>query len=129
MLIGELSSKTGLSRDTIRFYEKHGLITVERNQRRQNNYKEYSVNILSRISKIKSLKNYGFTLNEIKEIIALWETGSFACEEEKPKVLDKIQVIEDKIKELIEIKDRLNNSIQNCPTNCDIVKVLDKSNN
>jgi DNA-binding transcriptional MerR regulator len=42
MLIGKLVKETGLSKDTIRFYEKHGLISVNRKERRSNNYKEYS---------------------------------------------------------------------------------------
>ena len=42
MLIGELSQRTNLSRDTIRFYEKQGIISVSRKERRDNNYKEYS---------------------------------------------------------------------------------------
>ena len=41
MLIGELSNRCSLSRDTIRFYEKQGLIRVSWEERRSNNYKEY----------------------------------------------------------------------------------------
>ncbi|MFN0293524.1 MerR family transcriptional regulator [Pedobacter helvus] len=59
MLIGELVAKTGLSRDTVRFYEKQGLIAVGRKQRRENNYKEYSDEVLERLLTIKRLKNFG----------------------------------------------------------------------
>lgn len=40
MLIGELSKQTGFTRDTIRFYEKQGLIRVDREQRTPGNYKD-----------------------------------------------------------------------------------------
>ena len=53
MLIGELSKACGLSRDTIRFYEKHGLIAVGKRERRFNNYKEYSEETLKRLLSIK----------------------------------------------------------------------------
>ena len=53
MLIGELSAKTGLTRDTIRFYEKEGLIKIARKQRRENNYKEYDETVLERLNLIK----------------------------------------------------------------------------
>src|SRR3546814_17661555 len=49
MLIGELSEKTGFSRDTIRFFEKQGLIQLDRKQRRDNNYKEYPEEVLNRL--------------------------------------------------------------------------------
>ena len=42
MLIGELSKACEMSRDTIRFYEKNGLIAIGKKERRFNNYKEYS---------------------------------------------------------------------------------------
>ncbi len=41
MLIGQLAQRTGFTRDTIRFYEKHGLIQMPHKARRENNYKEY----------------------------------------------------------------------------------------
>ena len=53
MLIGELSKSSGLTRDTIRFYEKQGLITLGRRERRVNNYKEYPNSILRRLLLLK----------------------------------------------------------------------------
>lgn len=124
MLIGELSKKTGLSRDAIRFYEKQGLITVSNADRRTNNYKEYSSEILSKIYLIKDLKDFGFTLNEIKEIISSWTSRTFDCEVEKPRILNRISFIEEKIKQLTAMRNSLVRSIQNCPTDCDIVQSL-----
>lgn len=71
MLIGELSAKTGLSRDTIRFYEKQGLIKVSRGQRRDNNYKEYPEEVVDRLLTVKRLKGLGFTLNESGDLLAM----------------------------------------------------------
>jgi len=68
MLIGELSKRTGLSRDTIRFYEKQGLIKVGRRERRVNNYKEYSDGILRHLLLFNKIKSYGFTLNELPKL-------------------------------------------------------------
>ncbi|WP_374759669.1 MerR family DNA-binding transcriptional regulator [Dyadobacter chenhuakuii] len=59
MLIGELSKQTDLSRDTIRFYEKQGLIAVGRKERRFNNYKEYSEHV----------RDY-FRSNELKALVS-----------------------------------------------------------
>lgn len=124
MLIGELAEKTGLSRDTVRFYEKTGLIKVHRGQRRANNYKEYPLESIDAIEAIKSLKQCGFTLNEIKEAIGLWESHSFHCEEEKPKLIQRVARIDQQIQELTAIKHRLLNTVESCPHGCEVVKAL-----
>ncbi|MCW3121025.1 MAG: heavy metal-responsive transcriptional regulator [Flavipsychrobacter sp.] len=69
MLIGELSKASGFSKDTIRYYEKIGLIELRKRDRRDNNYKDYPVEILYTLKAIHNLKGLGFTLEEIREII------------------------------------------------------------
>ena len=93
MLIGELSKRTGLSRDTIRFYEKQGLIKVGRRERRVNNYKEYSDTLLKRLLLINKVKSYGFTLNESAEIISLLEANLGTCDQISKAADKKISVI------------------------------------
>jgi len=72
MLIGELSKRTGFSHDTIRFYEKKGLIETNKKDRRGNNYKEYPETVYNKLVLIKTVKELGFTLNEIDEFIKAW---------------------------------------------------------
>lgn len=79
MLIGELVDRTGLTKDTIRFYEKKGLISVGRRSRRENNYKEYSEQILDKLMLIRKLKDMGFTLNEIDTFLELWREEDASC--------------------------------------------------
>ena len=79
MLIGELMKRSGLTKDAIRFYERRGLINLDKRQRRQNNYKEYSEQVLERLLLIKTIKEFGFTINEIDELFALWETDDDVC--------------------------------------------------
>lgn len=70
MLIGELSEKTGFSRDTIRYYEKVGLLTDNEQARRSNNYKDYGQSAVERMLRIGRLKEHGFTLSEIRDLLA-----------------------------------------------------------
>ena len=65
MLIGELVARSGLTKDTIRFYEKKGLIALDQKSRRENNYKEYSEHVLEKLMLIRRLKDMGFTLTEV----------------------------------------------------------------
>src|SRR5688500_3141086 len=94
MLIGELSRLSGFSRDTIRFYEKEGLINPGRKQRTLNNYRNYSSDILQKLLLIKKLKGFGFTLNETAELIALMEENMASCHTVNEQVQVKVQAID-----------------------------------
>ncbi len=118
MLIGELSNKTGLSRDTIRFYEKQGLIAVGRKERRDNNYKEYSENTLHKLLTIKRIKGFGFTLSETDEFLTLLDKNAATCENVGEKMYEKLKKIDEKIKELQDLKDSLSSDLINCTNNC-----------
>lgn len=124
MLIGILSQRTGLSRDTIRYYEREGLITVGRKERQPNNYKEYSEATLRRLLAINRLKGFGFTLRAIQELIDWWDADLFNCPEGKVQVEQKINVIDEKIAQLLTVRQRLVASIANCPTDCAIQSAL-----
>jgi DNA-binding transcriptional MerR regulator len=71
MLIGELSKRSGFSRDTIRYYEKIGLIELPKKSRKENNYKDYPVEVLFLLRAIRKYKDLGFTLEEIRELLVL----------------------------------------------------------
>ena len=95
MLIGELSQKTGFSKDTIRFYEKVGLISASHRQAGTRQYKEYSPETVDRLSMISQGKRLGFSLREIKQLLDEWGEGEISKQ-------DQIQVIEQKIEEITE---------------------------
>jgi len=114
MLIGELSKQTGLSRDTIRFYEKQGFIKVGRRERRVNNYKEYSDGVLRRLLLFKKIKSYGFTLNESAQIISLLDANLASCDRISKTAGEKIVTIDKKIEELKALKKLLKTSIESC---------------
>ncbi|MCB1326793.1 MAG: MerR family transcriptional regulator [Leptospiraceae bacterium] len=70
MLISELSRRTGVSRHTIRYYEKFGLISPR--GRRENNYREYEDEDRVAILFIDRVKRLGFSLKEIREFMELF---------------------------------------------------------
>ena len=118
MLIGEISKKTSLSRDTIRFYEKKGLIKVDRTDSEWNNYKDYSVETLKALLLIKKTKGFGFTLNEIAELMELFKMDAASCNVMSVKIKEKLSDIDKKIKELKDMKkmifDKMNEARNNC---------------
>lgn len=125
MLIGELSTRSGLSRDTIRFYEKHGLISVSRKNRRENNYKDYPEDVLNRLLSIKLIKGFGFTLNETSDLLDLIEVNQATCNNVEGKIRSKIELLDSKIQELINIRTMLIKSVSNCVGSCNPEKPED----
>lgn len=118
MLIGQLAQRTGFTRDTIRFYEKHGLIAVPRKARRENNYKEYPDEVLERLLTIKRIKAMGFTLNETQEILVLVEMDKATCATMAHKANEKVVAIEQKIAELVRLRETLRSAVKGCTTAC-----------
>lgn len=125
MLIGELSKRTGFSHDTIRFYEKKGLIAMNKKERRDNNYKEYPESVYNKLVLIKTVKELGFTLNEIDEFIKAWGDEDASCSNLTNHLTDKISRVDDQIKLLQEIKAKLNSSLEKCKgDNCEFEKMI-----
>lgn len=125
MLIGELSKRTGFSHDTIRFYEKKGLIAVNRKERRHNNYKEYPEAVYEKLVLIKTVKELGFTLNEIDEFIQAWGDQDASCSNLTSHLTDKINRVDEQIKLLQGIKTKLTTSLSKCQAdNCEFEKMI-----
>jgi MerR family copper efflux transcriptional regulator len=76
MKIGELASATGLSRDTLRFYEKRGLLLP---RRRDNGYRDYPPEAVQWLCYLRSAQQLGFTLAEIEAGMPLLESPDTAA--------------------------------------------------
>ena len=68
MKINEVAKHTGLTAPTIRFYEKEGLLSPRYVRRGENNYREYSEEVIEHLLMIKEIQAAGFTLAEFKEL-------------------------------------------------------------
>jgi DNA-binding transcriptional MerR regulator len=125
MLIGELAQKTNLSRHTIRFYEKLGLIQVPEKSRRKNNYKEYPEETLSRITAIKEITARGFTLKEARGIITLINDGTLDPQRAKKYLVKKLKLVQKQLDELANTKKNLLTMIDQCDTGaCDVTRLV-----
>jgi len=127
--IGELAKLANVSQDTLRFYEKHGLITPS--ARSEAGYRLYSHNDVHRISFILSAKEVGFTLNEIHELLALEITKEeSSCHDVKQFVDDKIKTVNQRIREMQKMKKSLKMLSDACcggdepATHCTILETL-----
>ena len=112
MLIGDLAKKSGFSRDTIRFYQKRGLIKGEPDKSAGNNYRRYDNSTVDRLRLIKLAKTLGFTLREISGLIDDWEGGRLSNKQKARIFREKIELVEKKIKELEKVKDYLEKKLR-----------------
>jgi MerR family transcriptional regulator, copper efflux regulator len=101
MLISELSQKTGVSKDTLRFYDKAGLLNSS-NKRGENNYRNYDDEAVARLEFIKHGKSLGFTLSEIRKAMDEWDRLST---KDKARITrNKIEEMDEKISQFQEYK-------------------------
>ena len=114
MLIGEVSKKYNIGIETLRFYDKIGLLTVER----KNNRRYYSEKDIQRLQSIMAMKEMSFSLEEIKKILEIderidkgLENGTINHEDIKillNEVRKKQTEILEKERELKKVKNQLN---------------------
>lgn len=109
MLIHELSQQTGLSIHTIRFYEKSGLIRAKRPEHiTSNKYGHYDEDDVERLLLAKDAKSVGFTISEISHLMDAWYNDQLDTTQKISVLHDKLNFIEQKIKDLKAMKKNLN---------------------
>lgn len=113
MLIGELSRYTGLSRDTIRYYERRGLITNGTKAGSTNDYKDYPEQTLRELALVRELKQIGLSLKEIDGFLNMWRNES-TCDELSLHLKTKLSHLDEEIRKLEEVRSRLSNCITAC---------------
>ncbi|WP_413285627.1 Zn(2+)-responsive transcriptional regulator [Vibrio sp. MA40-2] len=105
-LIGELAKKSGVTTDTLRFYEKNGLINPT--SRSESGYRLYSETSLEQVRFVLNSKQLGLSLDEIKELLDIrLEATLHSCAEVKNITSAKLELIDEKIRELSKIRSAL----------------------
>jgi MerR family transcriptional regulator, copper efflux regulator len=104
MLIRELAEKTGLTPQTIRFYEKEGFLDKRSIRRRENNYRDYSEDAVKQLLNLKAGQAAGFSLAELKHYREAVETGKLTTQQQVAFFRQKIHEIGEKITELERIR-------------------------
>jgi len=112
MLIKELATRTGLSIDTIRFYEKRGLLDSTHFTRTENGYRHYSEAAFNRLQLIQMGQLIGFTLSEMQTTIGAWETDEISPLEKEYYLCRKLEEVDQKLHALNTIKDYLHAKIE-----------------
>ncbi len=109
LLIGELAEAAGVSRDTLRHYERKGVL--ERPVRSQKGYRLYSVDSVERVKTIRRALAVGFTLDEIARVFAERSRGNAPCREVYALAATKLDNVRERISEMEKLRDELENLI------------------
>lgn len=100
----------GLSRDTLRYYERRGLLPVA--PRSENRYRRYPPEALARVRLIRAALGIGFTVEELGEILSARDRGLAPCRRVHELAVDKAKALESGIAELKRLRKALQEAIR-----------------
>jgi MerR family mercuric resistance operon transcriptional regulator len=132
LTIGQVARESGVGVETIRFYEREGLIGKP--QRRPSGYRQYEPEILRRIGFIQRAKELGFSLREVGELLSLRVRRGHSCADVRARAVAKIVEIDAKIAVLERMRAALERLSAACVgrgpvSECPILDALDPKDN
>lgn len=130
LTIGALAKQAGVGVETVRFYERRGL--VRRPGRPSGGYRSYPAEAIGRIRFIRNAQALGFTLQEVKELLALRVTAGTSCAAVRSRASAKAADVDKRIADLQRIRTALHGLIGVCPgrgalAHCSILDALDSA--
>lgn len=127
LTIGAVAKRVGVAIDTIRYYEREGLLPEP--QRRASGYRSYGEGAVAQLHFIRRAKQLGFTLEEIRELLALSADRQRGVKAVKQRAQQRLAAIEQRIVELQRVRDGLTQLVESCPGHgapeqCPILRAL-----
>lgn len=128
LTIGVLASYSGVGVETVRFYERRGL--VRRPLRPLTGYRSYPEEAVGRIRFIRNAQALGFTLQEVTELLALRATAGTSSAAVRSRAIAKLADVKRRMKDLERISNALEKLVAVCPgrgalVSCSILEALD----
>jgi DNA-binding transcriptional MerR regulator len=105
MKIGEIASQAGVTVDTVRFYERVGVLPTP--ARTESGYRDYTPDTVERIQLTRELQAIGFTLADAIAGLAAHDAGGATCESERWRLQVVLDRVDAKLAELSVVRDRI----------------------
>ncbi len=118
LTIGQLARHTGVSVETIRFYESEGLLVKP--HKPIGSIRTYPSEAIDRLSFVHHAKDVGFTLREIRDLIALREDPKADAAAVRGRAMAKLADVEEKVEQLDRIRSTLRDLLSHCPGRGDL---------
>lgn len=110
--IGSVARETGISIDTIRFYEKEGL--VKRSGRSEGGFRLFGQRQIQDLKFIRKSQELGFSLNEIRELLLVRDENVPSCSHVRELLERKLTTVREKIEELRKLEGSLKAALRKC---------------
>lgn len=107
--IGDVAKASGIGVETLRFYEKSGLL--DRPSRTESGYRLFDSEVLARLDFIKRAQLLGFSLDEIKRIIADKRAGQSPCAEVREIVRHRLAELDERMREMKRYRSELSSAL------------------
>ena len=118
LTIGELARQTGVSVETIRFYEHEGLLVKP--ERPPGSIRTYPHEAIERLSFVHEAKEVGFTLREIRDLIALRDDPQADAAAVRGRAMAKLGEVESKVEQFERMRSTLRDLLSHCPGRGDL---------
>ena len=105
MKIGEVARHAGVTVDTVRFYERVGVLPSP--ARTESGYRDYVPETVERIRLTRELQAIGFTLNEAVDALAAHDAGGATCDSERWRLQAVLERVDTKLAELTALRSRI----------------------
>jgi MerR family transcriptional regulator, copper efflux regulator len=105
MKIGEIATEAGVTVDTVRFYERVGVLSPP--ARTESGYRDYGRDTIERIKLTRELQAIGFTLTDAVDALAAHDAGGATCESEQWRLQAVLDRVDDKLAELNALRRRI----------------------
>ena len=126
MRIGELARATGTKAETIRYYEREGILPAA--DRTDSNYRDYSAGHLATLTFVRRARELGFSMAQVRELLALSDHDDKPCEDVDQLVKQQLFEVERKIADLSALRGELAELARSCQSDrigqCRIVESL-----
>ena len=108
--IGDVSKRSGIGVEALRFYEKSGLL--DRPSRTFSGYRVYGEEVLERLAFIKRAQTLGFSLEEIRQIVDDARKGQSPCDEVREIVRRRMEELDERLRELRRYRQELKGTLE-----------------
>ncbi|SEG95521.1 MerR family transcriptional regulator, mercuric resistance operon regulatory protein/MerR family transcriptional regulator, copper efflux regulator [Nonomuraea solani] len=112
MKIGRVAREAGVSVDTVRFYERRGILPAA--ERRPSGYRIFDATAVERIRMAKALQELGFTLDEVVDALTAHDQGGATCESERWRLEAVVDRLDAKIADLTRARQAAAESLRDC---------------
>ncbi|MGH7523016.1 MAG: heavy metal-responsive transcriptional regulator [Gemmatimonadales bacterium] len=112
MRIGEVATEAAVGVQTLRYYERRGLLPKPR--RHASGQRAYVPDVVQRVRFIKRAQDLGFTLDEIGGLLALWTDSIKSCKQVEHRAAATLDRIQSKIDDLEQMRDALTQYVNAC---------------